>query len=171
MLANKIQFGKEYAVHYQGKLHSLRVTEMHNIRTGEHNAVNYVVGDITTAVRDTMTGALPGLKLAVADVLGEVEAYRELVEEKARQKREADALIEAATAKKELAVALLAKAIGVHAILTTKAGNYAQMVQEPHVSASSYSGIVVDVKAYDALINFLTGVGVTVGEKMEVFPA
>ena len=102
MLANKIQFGKEYAVHYQGKLHSSRVTGDAQHPHREHNAVNYVVGDITTAVRDTMTGALPGLKLAVADVLGEVEAYRELVEEKARQQREADALIEAATAKKEL---------------------------------------------------------------------
>ena len=43
--------------------------------------------------------------------------------------------------------------------------------RSPTLARAATSGIVVDVKAYDALINFLTGVGVTVGEKMEVFPA
>ena len=51
MLANKIQFGKEYAIHYQGKLHALRVREMHNIRTAANNATNYIVGDITRPPR------------------------------------------------------------------------------------------------------------------------
>jgi hypothetical protein len=166
MLANKIQFGKEYAVNYKGALHSLRVTEMHNIRTGNHNATNYVVGSITTAEPNEI-GMYPTVKFQASDILDEVEKYRELVEEKARQKRETDARIEAATAKKELAATLLAKAIGVPVILTTKAGNYAQMAQEAHVSASSYSGIVVDAKAFDALIVYLQHAGVTVGETVD----
>lgn len=158
MQANNIRFGKEYAVYYQGKLHALRVLEMINVRTRENASTNYVMGELTTAKGEG--GLLPRVKFKVGDVLEEIETYRELVEEKARQKLAADALIAARIAKRELAAKLLARAIGVHVILETRAGNYHEMMQQPHVKATGYSSIDIDERAFDALTTYLKAQGV-----------
>lgn len=157
MQANQIKFGKEYAVLYEGKLHALRVETMINERTSPTVSTNYVRGVITTLPRSETTGLNKGATFKVADVKEEIEAYRELVEEKARQRAEAEAKQAAATAKKELAATLLAEAIGVPAILESKAANYRELADGPNVRAT-YGSIDINSKAFDALITFLKNV-------------
>jgi len=167
MQATKIRFGKEYAVTYQGTIHALRVDEIINIKSSEHPSSNYVAGTLTTIAAEDDPGRV---KYPVADVLDEIEAYRELVAEKARQKLEAEALIAARIAKKERAATLLAHAIGVHVIFETRSGDYQTIKHLPHVSATHFDSIGINEKALDALIDYLEAQGVTapVEDELEV---
>lgn len=166
MQATQIKLGSDYAVHYKGQTVAFRAEEMVTTRTTRDTS-NEVVGYLSDVKNEE--GKTPKVKYAVADILGPLEAYRDLMAAKAKAKADAQAAADALEAKKQKAAILLANAIGVYAVpdrkgYSSRDADYRIKAEGPNVSAG-YSNIDVNEKAIDYLIAYLEKQGVSPVDK------
>lgn len=162
MQASQIKLGGEYAVHYKGQNAAFRADEIISHRNTK-GTVNYVAGYMIGEKDEN--GLVVKVQYEVANILGPIEAYRELMAAKAKAKADAEATTAAAEAKKKKAAVLLANAIGVYAIqdrgfASRRDADQRIMQEGPNVSAT-YSSVEVSTKALDYLIAYLEAQGVS----------
>jgi hypothetical protein len=92
MQASKIKLGGEYAVRYDGELHSLRVTSLRSVRDYK-GTTNYAVGlviDADGSAKEDENGTV-SKSYKVEDILGPFEEYSDMVKARVAKRAAEDA--------------------------------------------------------------------------------